>query len=410
MKKNKKYSESRNYLFALLFLMAIALFLRFWRLGSPDSFVFDEIYYPKWADEFLNGKTSYDVHPPLVKLLIALAEKIFGYSEWTARFFSALFGSIIVFLTYLLIEKIFKNKITALLGSLLVAFDGLFFVMSRTAIMEIYVSFTMILSLLFYWIFLESKNKAIFWLALTGIAVGLAISCKWTNLSVWGLIIFWSIISWKDINKKLNKKILQYLLLFLGILPIIIYAFSFIIWYHGIHNFLADVVSWHKNAFLFHKNLTSPHPYSSEWWSWPLLIRPVWFYFQKSNDLVYGILAIGNPFIWWPALILLFWGAWNYLKSKNKMILFCLLGFAFNFFPWIFIDRIKFNYYFLPALFFEILILAYFLGLKWDKYKKYILIYLALVIITFLFYYPIMTDWPMTNEYHKMHLWFRNWI
>jgi len=408
----KKKSRNNNSFFTIIIiiLVVITFISRFWRLESPNSPVFDEVYYPKWASEFLQGATPYDVHPPLVKLFIALGEKIFSNTIWSTRFFSALLGSLIVFLTYLLANKLFKNKIISVIAAILVAFDGLFFVLSRTAIMEIYVTFFLVLSILSFLIFLEAKKNQILWLFLTGLSLGMAISCKWTNFAVWGFIIFWIILYWKDISKKFIGNFLFYFICFIMIVPVIVYSSSLVVWYHGVHNFIKDIIPWHKNAFNFHKGLTSPHPYSSEWWSWPLLIRPVWFYFQKVDDLVYGIIAVGNPFIWWPALITLFWSVWNYLKTKNKMILFCLLGFAFNYFPWIMIERIKFNYYFLPALFFEILILAYFLGTNWSKHKKYILIYLALVIITFLFYYSIMADWPMTNEFHKMHLWFRNWI
>jgi hypothetical protein len=40
------------------------------------------------------------------------------------------------------------------------------------------------------------------------------------------------------------------------------------------------------------------HPYSSKWWTWPLLLRPVWYYWKDPGPItgtVVGIWGSGNP-------------------------------------------------------------------------------------------------------------------
>jgi DnaJ-class molecular chaperone len=44
------------------------------------------------------------------------------------------------------------------------------------------------------------------------------------------------------------------------------------------------------------------HPYSSMWWSWPFLLRPVWYHFKDvpgDSSHVVGVWGGGNPLLWW---------------------------------------------------------------------------------------------------------------
>ena len=70
--------------------------LRFWNLGTPDSLVFDEVYYVDGARDYLaggveetNGAAEFVVHPPLGKWLIALGIALFGDTSYGWRIASA---------------------------------------------------------------------------------------------------------------------------------------------------------------------------------------------------------------------------------------------------------------------------------------------------------------------------------
>ena len=46
-----------------------------------------------------------------------------------------------------------------------------------------------------------------------------------------------------------------------------------------------------------------PHLYMSSWPSWPLLMRPIWYQFDKiADERFQAIVFLGNPLILWPAL------------------------------------------------------------------------------------------------------------
>jgi dolichyl-phosphate-mannose--protein O-mannosyl transferase len=406
----KNYIIKNKYTILIYSLFLFAFLVRFWRLNIPSVPVFDEVYYPKWANEFIHGQVPFDVHPPFVKIAIALSEIIFGNTVFAWRFFSALFGSLFIILIYDFSRKLFKDNLIALFSLILVSFEGLYLVLSRIGILEMITIFFFTLSLYCFWSFYESnKNKSLIWLIVTGLSLGIALSCKWTNLAALGIIIVWIVLKWQEISARQKPWVL---FLFLIVLPTIIYVSSFAIWFHSINDLYSKMIDWHKQTYNFHKNLQAGHPYASRWWSWPILVRPVWFYFNENNNIVTGIFALGNPLIWWGSLSALIFSIWNYfyMKIKNNSLLFCFLGIILTYLPWVFIKRIEFNYYFGSTLIFEILILSYVLKLFWHDNKKSILTYLILVVIIFLFFYPILMAYPISEQYYRMHLWFQKWI
>ena len=120
-----KISARQLLLISLLVsLLAAALFTRFYRLGTPGEFYFDEIFFPTTAQEILLGDPDAweffgheNTHPPLSKLFMAGGMAIFGVvtsgsitgeieNPFAWRFFGALAGVGSVFFIYLLASKV----------------------------------------------------------------------------------------------------------------------------------------------------------------------------------------------------------------------------------------------------------------------------------------------------------------
>ena len=145
---------------------AIAGLLRFVRLDSPGSLVFDETYYVKdgysylvsgyersWPDKandafnagnpgVLLGTPEYVVHPPVGKWMIAAGMWLFGPDNafgW--RFGAALAGTISVFLIALIAQKLFRSLTLGAVAGILLAVDGHHIVMSRTSLLDIFLMF-----------------------------------------------------------------------------------------------------------------------------------------------------------------------------------------------------------------------------------------------------------------------------
>ena len=130
--------DRRTGWIATLAVTALAGLLRFWNLGRPEEFLFDETYYAKdaWslldhgyvrqyvedADKtILNGNLtglfldgpSMIVHPEVGKWLIALGEKAFGNTEVGWRVPTAIAGTLMVLILLRVAYRLFHSIVLA---------------------------------------------------------------------------------------------------------------------------------------------------------------------------------------------------------------------------------------------------------------------------------------------------------
>jgi dolichyl-phosphate-mannose--protein O-mannosyl transferase len=144
---------------------AIALAVRLPGLADPNKLVFDETYYAKdaysllkfgyersWPSnandsvtagtpDVMQSGSSFIVHPPVGKWLIAGGEQLFGMNSFGWRFASLVFGTLFVLVTIRLVRRVSRSTLVGGIAGLLLTFDGLSFVMSRTALLDIFLAF-----------------------------------------------------------------------------------------------------------------------------------------------------------------------------------------------------------------------------------------------------------------------------
>lgn len=146
---------------------ALAGVLRLWNLGNPRIFLFDETYYAKdgfslwkwgyardWVDNvndaIVDGRydpsmqkdtPSMVVHPEVGKWLIGAGEQLFGFDAFGWRFSSAVVGTLMVLVMVRLARRLTGSNLLGGVAGLLLCFDGLQFVLSRLALLDIYVAF-----------------------------------------------------------------------------------------------------------------------------------------------------------------------------------------------------------------------------------------------------------------------------
>ena len=145
--------QARAYL-PISIITAFALLLRLWRLNQPKGYIFDEVYYAKNANSLIKhgvelnstNQAEFIVHPPLGKWLIGIGIKVFGNNEFGWRISAALIGSAAVVVIYLLALKLFNSIFLAATSATLLALDGLNLVMSRVALLDIFLMFFILLA------------------------------------------------------------------------------------------------------------------------------------------------------------------------------------------------------------------------------------------------------------------------
>jgi dolichyl-phosphate-mannose--protein O-mannosyl transferase len=212
-----------------LIIGAIAFVIRYVNLGYPNKLVFDETYYAKDAYSLLkfgyerdwpsnaNSKiitgnvdvmqdsAAFVVHPQFGKWLIAAGEQLFGMNSFGWRFASLVFGTLLIMVTIRLVRRVSKSTMIGGLAGILLTFDGLAFVMSRTALLDSFMAFFLVAAVACLvadreWFrnrlarYLERRELADLggrfgpalilrpWRIAAGVCFGLALGTKWNAL------------------------------------------------------------------------------------------------------------------------------------------------------------------------------------------------------------------------------------
>ena len=155
--------------------------------------------------------------------------------------------------------------------------------------------------------------------------------------------------------------------------------------------------------FGYHFGLQSGHPSASPWWSWPLDLKPVWFYGNPGawNDRVgAAIYNGGNPILFWagvPAALYCSVQAW---RRRSVALVLLVAAFAFQFLPWTRIERATFHYHYFTAVLFAMILVAYALDdlLRSYEWRSLGVAFLVAVGIAGILVFPlgsalVMPDW-----------------
>lgn len=417
--KIKKIFSRKKARVVLITLLLFSFFIRILNLSRPPQHIFDEVYYAFTANAYLRGEKqayiwwsqapkgfSYDLmHPPLAKLIMAGGIFLFGNNSFGWRISSAIFGTLACFALYLLTKAIFKKEKIALYSLLLFSLDGLVFVQSRIGMLDIFLTTFLLFSFYFLIKFLKEASNPN--LLLTTVFLGLAFACKWTAVFLGILISLLILKKSASLGKKNVLRICCFFILIPGLIYLLSYSQFFLLGFN-----FEDFLKNHQEAIKQHLNLDTSHDYASFWWSWPLLLRPVWYYVNYQNDSIANIYALGNPLIWWPAIFSFLLFLISQLKKKISLIsLSVILAFFIQWLPYAFKpSRVAFLFYFLPALPFLIIPLAWLLDyLENKKEQSLVFLYLALIGLSFLFFYPHLTGLPIPKSLDHFYYWLPSW-
>ena len=449
---------------AVTFLGGVA---RFWRITRPGghslpdnlptgkmhALVFDETYYAHDSWTMLHHGVEADgagtgagfvVHPPLGKWMMAVGEAIFDHgkqinvlsgqhhmhktiypaSALSFRFMGALLGTIAILMVARIARRMFRSTALGVIAGVLFSLDGLEFVQSRTAMLDIYLMFWVIAAFGCLILDRDDGRRRLAnrltaplrpdewgpslgvrpWRWATAVCLGAACATKWDGAfyipAFLLLAIAWDLGARRTAGA--HSGLLWGLLYAVGpavavflAVPAVIYVASWTGWFMSNGQFAYDHdkyihpgQSWfaHDKA-VFHgwwsyqqeiwgydKRLSmadNPHPYLSRPWGWLFLARPVAYYYQSPNTCGASlcsqeILGIGNPAIWWIAIPAFVGTAWTWIARKDWRGPAILLPFIFGYGLWLAADsknRVMFLFYMLPNEPFMVLAVTLLIGL-----------------------------------------------
>ncbi|HEX4817038.1 MAG TPA: phospholipid carrier-dependent glycosyltransferase [Nonomuraea sp.] len=440
--------------------LAVAIFggiLRFVRLSEPHAVVFDETYYVKDAYSLLrfgverttlgdsknpvadqrliagdldifrqcqeaSECASFAAHPPLGKWMIAAGEWLFGMTPFGWRFAAALAGTLSVLIMARVARRMTRSTLLGCLGGLLLALDGLHFVLSRTALLDIFLMFWVLAGFACLVVDRDRARERLVgwyerspvtefgprlgwrpWRLAAGACLGAACAVKWSG--IFFLIAFAVMSVMWDMGARRALGLRQP---YRGawsydvpgaagamtLVPAAVFMASWSGWFataggwgrewdvatsSGPGFFVVDSVrSWFAyqlQVLGYHSGLHEYHPYMSDPWTWPVLYRPVTFHYPSNvppsacgaDRCSEAVLGVGTPALWYgalPALLALI--AW-YVATRDWRAGATLLAFAAGWLPWFYYavadDRTMYLFYMIPVVPFMVLAIVLVAGL-----------------------------------------------
>ncbi|HVE76849.1 MAG TPA: phospholipid carrier-dependent glycosyltransferase [Actinomycetota bacterium] len=447
----------------------MALGIRLVRLSDPEGLMFDETYYAKDACLYIgedprfcgleqSTEQSY-VHPPMGKWLIAAGIKTFGYNEFGWRISSAIFGTFLVLLVFLLARKLFRDRWVAGAAAFLVATDFLMIVQSRIAMLDIFQAFFVVLGFLFLAhdrerVQIQHEHlrlafpgdpppREFEWRISAGVAFGMAVAVKWS--AAWALAAaailaaVWSLGLIADRVKKARQSTLkvggagaELAVLFLSmiLIPGLIYLTSYSLYFSdslssncpykekngecvtGASGAAKSFLSLQDRMIDYHLTLRVKHAYQSDALTWPVVKRPV-AYFYEGEPKSRHVMAVGNPAVWWPAMAA---GVWLLIRSRKSFApeRVVVLGWIAQYVPWILVQRPLFFFYMTPVVPFMMIGLAVALGAlaeraKWLRVAA--IVYLVTAGVLMLTYmYPVIAAVGLEYGQWNNRMLMKSWI
>lgn len=414
-----------------MLLLVFAAAIRAVRLGQPDELIFDETYYAKDACLYLgHSPESCDldraseqtyVHPPLGKWMIALGIRLFGYNPFGWRISAVVAGTLLVLVTFLIAEKLFRSRTVGLLAGLLVATDFLLIVQSRIAMLDIFLALLVAVGLLFVVLDRERvlrirshlrrarpgpppERMAGYRMA-AGLAFGMALAVKWSAvyaLAAGGLLTLVWTVGLQRVRRaavpgssRLGglspiRQVMVSVVAF-GLVPLIVYLGAYTDRFvgdartdcayavpaagsdryfsdgvlgltegeciGGIPGAALSLADLHERIARYHLNLEAEHPYQSRAWTWPLVLRPVAYYYQGSGGRAAEVIGMANVAVWYAALAA---GIWLLVRSRRtwRPERVVAAAWAVQYLPWLLVERPLFFFYMTPAVPFMMIALA----------------------------------------------------
>ncbi len=459
---------------ALLIIIAVvSIVTHFIFFGHPNETVFDEVHFGKFITGYFTHEYFFDIHPPLGKLLISGAGYLTGFKPgfsfaqigqkfpdkeymWL-RLLPNIAATLLPIVIFFLALRLGFSKEAAFAVGILITLENSIISQSRLILLDSFLLLFGFSSLLSY--FKYKQQDKIKYLYIAGILGTLALSVKWTGATFLASIVVLELVAiFKNKTTGLFKK-LKSRLLGLIIVPFAIYFGIFAI-HLGLlkksgqgdafmtpgfqktlsgniyvkdnsikpANLLQKFVELNIEMYSANATLTTSHPYSSPWYSWPFMVRPIYYWYQAgttTTDSSSRIYYLGNPIIWWAstvtiiyililliyALISLIWKhaklSWDFQhRDFNFYLLFG--SFLFNLLPFINIRRVMFLYHYVVALIFAVLIMCYLID-RLKKKTKIFAILITVSVFSFVYFAPLTYGLELSEKAYNIRAWFSSW-
>lgn len=409
-----------NVAIALAFLAVAAI-----RLAIPTKPFFDELHYVPAARVLMALSHPANVeHPLLGKEMIGLGMRLFGDGPLGWRSMPLAFGTLGLFAAMRALWFASASRFASIAGGILLASDFMWFVMSRIAMLDIFMASLVMVSLWALAGAVREPERGRRRLALAGVALGLAMAAKWNAvpLAVLPGLAFAAVrfreAGWRALTSARGGPVAGITLweaaLWLGLVPLVVYTITFVpaMFYAQDPLSPTGLFSYHREMIHLQDSVVEPHPYQSVWYQWVVNWRAIWFFYEAFDGAQRGILLVGNPLTMLLGLVALVWAAVHGFGEGRRDALALFVLYAVSLGMWMLADKpVQFYYHYLLPGAFLMGMLALALDAMWREGRRAIpLLVLAASAALFAGFYPILSAAPLAGRMSFAHwMWLDSW-
>lgn len=400
-----------------LLLGAAAELLFLWRLWVPDKLVFDEVHYAVAARQLLllDGPVNRE-HPLVGKALIAASIALFGDRPLGWRFFSTLAATGVVMGVFAALWLLYRRPRPALVGGAVAALNFTVFVQARVAMLDGFMAAFVVLALAaLLWSMRSVTARQAVWRWTLGAALlGLAAGTKWTAVPYIAFAgLGFAIVRrgapwrWPGLSLPAGWAILAGVsagVYFLTFLPAFFYAREPLT--------LATLLPFQREMWALQTQVLPAHVYQSAWYSWPLELRPIWYFYEVADGAQRGIIMLGNPAVMIGGLVAVAACLWAWARGGDRRAGVLALVWVASWLMWAAVPKSLgfFYYYYLSSIWLALAIAAAFNHWR-DRLRYWDEAYLVVVAVFFIHFYPILAGSALAGPgVFTKWMWLKSWI
>ena len=396
----------------LIGLVAQALFA--WRLGTPSRLMFDEVHYVPAARAILALSHPLNTeHPLLGKTVIALGMALFGDDAIGWRALSTVAGTATVLGVYAILWRLFGSVRTAAIGAALLIVNNTVFVQARIGMLDGFMAaFVVGAVAAMVW---GMRGRAVGWWSAGSVLLGLAVGVKWAAAPYVAyagaafLLLKWRRPDrWPDL-----RPVPALLILAMGSAATYLLTFAPAFLYADRPLTLPTLIPFQFEMLRQQTQILSPHTYQSDWWSWPLLLRPIWYLYEVADDAQRGVLMIGNPAVMWGGLVAVAACGWTSIRERDARLGGAAMLWVGSYAVWAIIPKSLgfFYYYYLPSIWLPVALAAACHRFARARLRDADETLLFLAAGLFLYFYPILAAMPLAGaDAFRRWTWFEGWV
>jgi len=334
-------------------------------------------------------------------------------------------AALLAFILVLLARRLFASRLIPALVGVAVIADGSMFAQARIGMNDIYVALFIVAG----WYFIVAAHRprlsARADLLIAGVLLGLGAASKWAAFYTLAgvLVAALAVTGYAYARGRTGTggpldllagkgRNAAFLFVSFAVIPVAIYLASYVRWFGGpTAPYGWDLVELTKQMYWYHSGLTAPHPAASPWWSWPFVLKPVYWYFGQSDAGANGyIYDAGNIALFWAALVATVWCAVAAIRARSVALGFVVFAMLAQYVAWIPISRVLFFYHFFTALPFYLLALACWLAYLWETRRRaFVVTYLGVAVAVFAYFYPFVSGQPVLASQAAMFFILPTW-